>query len=393
MIVATESEEVKDDDGIASEQYTKSDGFEPVFDSKECYCIQSQNPLVTALICNYNYGRYLSDAIESVLAQTWQRLEIIVVDDGSTDESRAVLEDYRDRIRLIFKENGGQASAFNVGIAAARGEIICFLDSDDFWYPEKVERIVNKYKEYPWGLVCHDMHEVDKTGKRMMTETYTQRNGITLCSGDLFHFVKENGFPWMFVPTSGMSLLTNIAKTLLPLPEEEWRICADNPLAYAAICHAPVGIVDGPLSAYRYHGSNGFAFIHRDRITSLYNSFIFPVSRYCFLSNYIARVWNTVLDKEPKDSYRYFRYYCFIAKENSWKYLPRLWELNICHHFNFKIKTRFRYFNVIKFFLIDSLLTLSFFLHIPSPYRILQKRYPQDVLKLSTCVRNYLEKS
>ena len=88
----------------------------------------NSKPLVTILICNYNYGRFLAEAIESALAQTWKNIEVIVVDDGSTDESREILTKYKGKIRIILKENGGQASAFNAGIAKARGEIVCFLD-------------------------------------------------------------------------------------------------------------------------------------------------------------------------------------------------------------------------------------------------------------------------
>ena len=82
------------------------------------------------VISNYNYGRYLPDAIDSALAQTYADTEVIVVDDGSTDDSRRIIEAYRDRIVAIFKANGGQASALNAGFAASGGEVIVFLDAD-----------------------------------------------------------------------------------------------------------------------------------------------------------------------------------------------------------------------------------------------------------------------
>src|ERR1700733_6356835 len=93
---------------------------------------------VTILINNYNYGRYLSKAIESALAQNYSDFEIIVVDDGSTDESREVIARYAGKIKPVLKLNGGQASAFNAGYAASRGDIICLLDSDDWFLPGKV---------------------------------------------------------------------------------------------------------------------------------------------------------------------------------------------------------------------------------------------------------------
>jgi glycosyltransferase involved in cell wall biosynthesis len=111
------------------------------------------NPLVSILINNYNYGRFLGEAIESALSQTYRPVEIIVVDDGSTDNSRKIIAQYGNRIIPILKENGGQASAFNAGFAASRGEIICFLDADDEYLPGKISevtRIFNKFPESDW---------------------------------------------------------------------------------------------------------------------------------------------------------------------------------------------------------------------------------------------------
>ena len=99
-------------------------------------------PLVTVLITNYNYGRFLREAIDSALNQTYRNVEVVVVDDGSTDESREIIDGYGGRIVSVLKENGGQGSAFNAGIAASRGEIICLLDADDSFDLCKVERVV-----------------------------------------------------------------------------------------------------------------------------------------------------------------------------------------------------------------------------------------------------------
>jgi glycosyltransferase involved in cell wall biosynthesis len=102
------------------------------------------NPIipVTVVINNFNYGRYLASAIDSALHQTYPRIEVIVVDDGSTDESRAVIAAYQDRVIPVLKENGGQASAFNAGFAHAQGDLLIFLDSDDILLPHVVEQVV-----------------------------------------------------------------------------------------------------------------------------------------------------------------------------------------------------------------------------------------------------------
>ena len=95
-------------------------------------------PLVSVLINNFNYCNYLSRAIDSALSQTYAPIEIIIVDDGSTDQSRQVIAGYRSKIVSILKENGGQASAFNAAVAHSKGSILCFLDLDDRFYPTKV---------------------------------------------------------------------------------------------------------------------------------------------------------------------------------------------------------------------------------------------------------------
>lgn len=106
-------------------------------------------PLVSIIINNYNYDRFLSDSIDSALAQTYQQTEVIVVDDGSVDNSQEVITSYGDQVVAVFKDNGGQASALNAGFAASRGEIICLLDADDAFLPEKVSEVVKLFSSHP----------------------------------------------------------------------------------------------------------------------------------------------------------------------------------------------------------------------------------------------------
>jgi glycosyltransferase involved in cell wall biosynthesis len=96
-------------------------------------------PLVSVVIPTYNYARFVSEAVDSVLAQTYPSLEVVVVDDGSTDDTREVLARYGDRIRYIYQPNAGLPAARNTGIKAARGEFIGLLDSDDVFHPRKFE--------------------------------------------------------------------------------------------------------------------------------------------------------------------------------------------------------------------------------------------------------------
>ncbi len=121
-------------------------------------------PLASVIISNYNYGRFLKRSIESALAQTYANTEVIVVDDGSTDDSRAILLRYRDRLKAIFQENGGQASALNRGFSVSRGKVICFLDSDDELAPGAMEAVVPLFRDQELAEVDWPLEVVDPEG-------------------------------------------------------------------------------------------------------------------------------------------------------------------------------------------------------------------------------------
>lgn len=104
------------------------------------------NPLVSVIIPNFNYGRFLETTIESVLAQTYTNVEVIVIDDGSTDNSRLILDSYGSKIKTLFQSNQGQAVARNSGIAFSKGELIALLDADDYWEPTKLEQQIQEIK-------------------------------------------------------------------------------------------------------------------------------------------------------------------------------------------------------------------------------------------------------
>ena len=122
-------------------------------------------PLVTCVIPNYNYARYLSVAIESALAQTHRDTEVVVVDDGSTDASTDVLRGYGDRIRWFGQANQGVSAARNRGIEEAHGDFVGFLDADDVWYPTKVERQLAQMADRDVGLVHCWVREIDPDGR------------------------------------------------------------------------------------------------------------------------------------------------------------------------------------------------------------------------------------
>jgi glycosyltransferase involved in cell wall biosynthesis len=127
-------------------------------------------PLVSILVANYNYEKYIGQTIESVLSQSYRNWELVVVDDGSTDGSVPLIERWvqRDgRIRLLRKPNGGHASALNAAFSNCQGNIICLLDSDDLYLPEKLERVIAAFAARPEvGFLIHRVFRVNEQRQR-----------------------------------------------------------------------------------------------------------------------------------------------------------------------------------------------------------------------------------
>lgn len=207
-------------------------------------------PHVSVILDNYNYAQYVGEAIESVLKQTYQDFEVIVVDDGSTDGSRAMIEAYAKkdiRIRPLLKENGGQMSAFNAAFAQTSGDIIALLDSDDYWYPKKLERIVEKHREYRFV-----QHYLSHNGKGIYRKVNT---GV-----DWHRVLMEYGYLYNHSVCSALSFDRRLLAPLFPMTEEEkMRYCADGILVMAALSLTGVGMIEEELGFYRIHGNNGFA--------------------------------------------------------------------------------------------------------------------------------------
>jgi len=111
--------------------------------------IVAEDSLVSVVIPTFNYGHLVADAVQSALAQSWRDLEVIVVDDGSTDDTAAVLSTFQDRIQVVRQANAGLSAARNKGIGLARGAYVAILDADDVWLPEKIERQLDVFAAFP----------------------------------------------------------------------------------------------------------------------------------------------------------------------------------------------------------------------------------------------------
>lgn len=217
-------------------------------------------PRVSVLVNNHNYGRYLAEALQSVLGQDFPMddVEIIAVDDGSTDDSRQVLVGFAPRVRtVLLPENRGQAAAFNAGFEAARGEILCLLDSDDWWERTKLRRVLARFDaEKDLGIVQHWCEEVDMDGTPLPVDypRLPARYGADdFLRGDC-----------VFTGTTGLSFRAATLRKILPVPEG-LRICADGHL-YNSILDAPAGNIPEVLAWRRVHATNRYAGRFRDPI-------------------------------------------------------------------------------------------------------------------------------
>lgn len=217
-------------------------------------------PLVSVLVGNYNYAKYLGQSIESVQNQSYRNWELIICDDGSTDDSVAVIEKYANRdgrVRLVRKQNGGHPSALNAAFAECRGEIICLLDSDDLYLPSKLQQVVSKCQAQPQaGLVVHRVIRVDQN---------RNRQGVWPLS-DLPEgwfgpqLLKGGGILGYLPPTSGLIVRREIAEALFPLrTEPPFRSSPDQIVMRLAPLITNVAAIPEAMAEYRLHNSNSYA--------------------------------------------------------------------------------------------------------------------------------------
>ena len=204
--------------------------------------------LVSAAIPAWNGADYLGEAIESALAQTYQPLEVIVVDDGSTDSTRQVCEAFGDSIRYVYQEKspGRGGESRNRAMLEARGEWIALLDQDDRWLPEKIERQVAATAQFPDAAAIFTTGRViDEHGEPVDP----QPDLLKPPEGDVFHELFRRNNYWV---SSAMVRRSALARSGLP---DGVMGCADYALWLRLARHFPFALVDEPLTEYRRHSS------------------------------------------------------------------------------------------------------------------------------------------
>lgn len=206
------------------------------------------SPSVSIVVNNYNYGRFLEQAIASALAQTYP-CEVVVVDDGSTDESPDVLARFSERVqRVIQKSNGGQYSAYNAGFAASTGDVVVFLDADDWLYPDAVKTAVRAFGE---GVtkVHFRLELVNHRGQKL-----GPRVPNSLADGDVASRMLRHGILYASAPGSGNAYRRSALHALFPLPEPPSdRTCADFFTIFGSGLLGRVAALELPQGAYRVH--------------------------------------------------------------------------------------------------------------------------------------------
>jgi glycosyltransferase involved in cell wall biosynthesis len=199
------------------------------------------NPLVSVIIPTYNRGWTVRDAIDSVLGQTYADVELIVVDDGSTDRTPQMLDAYGDRLRVIRQANQGVSAARNHGIGESSGPLIALLDSDDIWLPKKLAVQVDFFKMNPAALICQ-------------TEEIWIRNGLRVNPGKRHRkpsgMIFERSLELCLVSPSAVMVRRELIEKV-GLFDESLPACEDYDLWLRVGCRFPVHLLDKPLTIKR----------------------------------------------------------------------------------------------------------------------------------------------
>jgi glycosyltransferase involved in cell wall biosynthesis len=225
---------------------------------------------ISVIISSYNYERYIAAALDSVLAQTLPAAEIIVVDDGSTDGSVALLHERyakQERVRIIQQPNGGQLSAWVTAAAHVCGEYVALMDSDDLWKPHYLERIAAEYARDPSLDLIYCNMELFGSRTGLFHASRKDRDlGLSILMGA---FINR----WQGSATSAISLRSSLFRRLINLPAEqvsEWKSRPDDCLLSGAdILGAHKYYVAEPLVMHREHAENALAGYSKSRLAKM----------------------------------------------------------------------------------------------------------------------------
>ncbi len=221
---------------------------------------EAERPLPTfsVLVASYNQAEYVLDTLDTVAGQTCTDYELVIVDDGSTDDTAAKvsswIEGFRrthpNRVQLVTIENSGQSAAFEHGFGMCRGRYVALLDSDDRWLADKLERVTEAVRDDPEaGMLIHPLYVIDADGRRTGDIRPLRAK---LSDGDIRQQVRETS-RHVAPATSGVVIRADVFGQLVPMPTRRFRTAADLYLTLGAALIAPVRAVQEPLAEYRMH--------------------------------------------------------------------------------------------------------------------------------------------
>lgn len=214
-------------------------------------------PLITALVDTFNHELYIEQALSSVLEQglSASELEIVVVDDGSTDKTPSIIRKFQPRAKYLRKKNGGQASAFNVAFPEANGQIVAILDGDDWWAKGKLPTVLEEFERNPeTSAVGHAYWKFYEKNNQTQLCGPQEAIGLNLATPEAARAAFRG---WAFLQPSALTVRRHVLERVMPIPEV-LVISADSPITFASMALG-VRILPEPLSYYRLHGSNLYA--------------------------------------------------------------------------------------------------------------------------------------
>ncbi len=273
-------------------------------------------PYFSVIITNYNYARFLPQAINSVLRQSFTDFELIVVDDCSTDHSRDVILSYGDKIKPVFLErNGGQGAAFNAGVKVSKGKFISFLDADDTFTPDKLLRIHEVSLQKPNATMIYNLcYNTDVMGEPM-PGLHPQRIWEGDLSAKLYSYSES-----ITAQTSLLTFNSEFIHKVFPICQYFNRQAADASIQYLACLLGEIVCVREPLTLYRIHGSNIYNGMDFTKLETIRTFIRRNEKEYYYVNSVLARLGET----RRLDIMKY-RYYlgnlCIFNMISRWRFV------------------------------------------------------------------------